>query len=315
MPELRSEWRIKLKSIETLLQTFRENTTARGTRIQLNGAGDKDVYNITAPFSWLDKTYIAGRVESRDSEFAEVHFFENTGTDTYQLVEKGVVLTLQDPFVTFVQGELIIGGVEVFPKETDPTKLDWRTNLYRATSLTDFEQILTGPIGMKDLRIKELADGRILVLTRPQGEKGGRGKIGAIVIDSLVELTKKKIETAPLLKRNFSGDEWGGGNEIHLLEDGSVGVLGHIACFDELGDRHYYACSFQLNEDFTQIEQEKIIAERANFAPSEPKRPDLADVVFSGGLIRNADGTATLYAGIGDSDAQKLTIPDPFKNN
>ncbi|EHL2570675.1 DUF1861 family protein, partial [Listeria monocytogenes] len=49
--------------------------------------------------------------------------------------------------------------------------------------------------------------------------------------------------------------------------------------------------------------------------PSEPKRPDLADVVFSGGLIRNPDGTATLYAGIGDSDAQKLAIPDPFKNN
>ncbi|EAD8329892.1 DUF1861 family protein, partial [Listeria monocytogenes] len=116
-------------------------------------------------------------------------------------------------------------------------------------------------------------------------------------------------------KRNFSGEEWGGGNELHLLEDERIGVLGHIACFDEAGDRHYYACSFRLNEDFSQIEQEKIIAERANFAPSEPKRPDLADVVFSGGLIRNSDGTATLYAGIGDSDAQKLAIPDPFKNN
>lgn len=304
-----------MKSIETLLQTFREHTTANGTRIQLNGAGEKDVYNITAPFTWLGKEYIAGRVESRDSELSEVGFFENITTDTYHLVENSTVLSLQDPFVTFVQGELIIGGVEVFPKESDPAKLDWRTNLYRATSLTDFEQILVGPIGMKDLRIKELPDGRILVLTRPQGEKGERGKIGAIVIHSLADLTLEKIETAPLLKRNFSGDEWGGGNEIHLLDEGRVGVLGHIACFDEASDRHYYAFAFQLNEDFTQIEQEKIIAERANFAPSEPKRPDLADVVFSGGLIRNSDGTATLYAGIGDSDAQKITILDPFKNN
>lgn len=313
--ELRLEWRNRMNTIENLLQVYRENSAAFGTRITLNGAGDKDVYNITAPFHWLGKEYIAGRVESRDSEFSEVRFFEKIETDKYQLVENTTVLALQDPFVTFVQGELIIGGVEVFPKETDPTMLDWRTNLYRATSLTDFEQILAGPIGMKDLRIKELADGRILVLTRPQGEKGGRGKIGAIVIDSLAELTIEKIEAAPLLKRNFSGEEWGGGNELHLLEDERIGVLGHIACFDEASNRHYYACSFRLNEDFSQIEQEKIIAERANFAPSEPKRPDLADVVFSGGLIRNSDGTATLYAGIGDSDAQKLAIPDPFKNN
>ncbi|MBC2156182.1 MTP-1 family protein [Listeria innocua] len=304
-----------MKSIETLLQFYRETKTASHTRLELSGASDKDVYNITAPFTWLGKEYIAGRVEARDSEFAEVRFFENTATDTYQLVENTTILALQDPFVTFVQEELIIGGVEVFPKETDQTMLDWRTNLYRATSLTDFEQIFTGPIGMKDLRVKELTDGRILVLTRPQGEKGGRGKIGAIVINSLADLTIEQIEKAPLLKRNFSGDEWGGGNEIHLLEDGRIGVLGHIACFDEAGDRHYYACSFCLNEDFTQIDQEKIIAERADFAPSEPKRPDLADVVFSGGLIRNSDGTAELYAGIGDSDAQKLTIPDPFKNN
>ncbi|MBC1444595.1 MTP-1 family protein [Listeria seeligeri] len=304
-----------MKQIQILLKEYRETATANGTKIHLNGVVDKDVYNITAPFKWLGKEFIAGRVESRDSELAEVHFFEKTAEDNYQIVENTTVLALQDPFVTFVQGELILGGVEVFEKETDSTKLDWRTNLYRAKSLTQFEKILTGPIGMKDLRIKELADGRILVLTRPQGEKGGRGKIGATVIDSLDELTIEKIAAAPLLNRNFSGEEWGGGNEIHLLEDGKIGVLGHIACFDEAGDRHYYSFSFQLNDDFTQIEQEKIIAERANFAPSEPKRPDLADVVFSGGLIRRADGYAELYAGIGDSDAQKIIIKDPFKNN
>lgn len=100
------------------------------------------------------------------------------------------------------------------------------------------------------------------------------------------------------MKRNFSGEEWGGGNELHLLEDERIGVLGHIACFDEAGDRHYYACSFRLNEDFSQIEQEKIIAERANFAPSEPKRPDLADVVFSGGLIRIRTGLRHFMQGL-----------------
>lgn len=315
MLELRLEWRVKMKQIQTLLKEYREQNVSGGISLSLEGVLDKDVYNITAPFNWLGKVYIAGRVERRDSELAEIRFFEKIVDNHFRLVENTAVLALQDPFITFVQGELILGGVEVFPKETDLTKLDWRTNLYRVESLNKVEKILSGPVGMKDLRIKELADRRILVLTRPQGDKGGRGKIGATVINNLSELTNEKIAAAPLLRRNFAGEEWGGGNEIHLLENGKVGVLGHIACFDEAGDRHYYSLSFQLNEDFTEIEQEKIIAERADFAPSEPKRPDLADVVFSGGLIRKSDGYAELYAGIGDANAQKIIIPDPFKNN
>lgn len=315
MLESRLEWRVKMKQIQTLLKEYREQNVSGGISLSLEGVLDKDVYNITAPFNWLGKVYIAGRVERRDSELAEIRFFEKTVDNHFRLVENTAVLALQDPFITFVQGELILGGVEVFPKETDSTKLDWRTNLYRVESLNKVGKILSGPVGMKDLRIKELADRRILVLTRPQGDKGGRGKIGATVINNLSELTNEKIATAPLLRRNFAGEEWGGGNEIHLLENGKVGVLGHIACFDEAGDRHYYSLSFQLNEDFTEIEQEKIIAERADFAPSEPKRPDLADVVFSGGLIRKSDGYAELYAGIGDANAQKIIIPDPFKNN
>ncbi|KAF6512426.1 hypothetical protein GS8_725 [Geobacillus stearothermophilus] len=34
--------------------------------------------------------------------------------------------------------------------------------------------------------------------------------------------------------------------------------------------------------------------------------------MFSGGLIRNGDGTADFYAGTSDAEAQKLTIVDPF---
>ena len=40
--------------------------------------------------------------------------------------------------------------------------------------------------------------------------------------------------------------------------------------------------------------------------------PDLVDVVFSGGLIRKSVGSADLYAGISDAEAQKITIMDPF---
>ena len=93
---------------------------------------------------------------------------------------------------------------------------------------------------MKDLRLVELQDGSIGVFTRPQGEKGGRGKIGFTRVASLEELSIDQINKAPLLEGQFVDEEWGGCNEIHLLPNGILGVLGHIACFDEQGDRHYY---------------------------------------------------------------------------
>ena len=60
---------------------------------------------------------------------------------------------------------------------------------------------------------------------------------------------------------------------------------------------------------FTDIE---LIAVRSRFLPGEAKLARLVDVVFSGGLVRRENGTAELYAGISDVEAQRLTIKDPF---
>nr|WP_268748345.1 DUF1861 family protein [Gracilibacillus boraciitolerans] len=104
----------------------------------------------------------------------------------------------------------------------------------------------------------------------------------------------------------------GGANEAHILSNGLVGVLGHIACFDNDGNRHYYPMIFVLNPITGEYSDIELIAKRAHFLPGETKRPDLKDVVFSGGLIRKSDGTANLYAGISDAEAHKLIINDPF---
>ena len=62
---------------------------------------------------------------------------------------------------------------------------------------------------MKDIRLLELSDGRILVAVRPQGEIGGRGKIGFLVVKSLDELTKERMESAPVLEGQFVDEEMG----------------------------------------------------------------------------------------------------------
>lgn len=295
--------------ISSLLKEHQKNNyTENPKKLIFSGVDGFDVYNITAPFILGKKRILAGRVEQRENETSTINLFEEQSNGTWKLLDNSISLPLQDPFITEIDHEIIIGGVEVLEGKSDKS---WRTNLYRLQSISNAEKFFEGPLGMKDLRLKQLDSGQILVLTRPQGIKGGRGKIGILTIDSLKELSHKKIADAPLLENQFSNEEWGGANEIHV-KDNHIYVLSHIANFDSYNYRHYYAMLFEIDLSFKKIIHAKIIAERSDFLEGPFKRPDLKDVVFSGGL-QVEDTEMTLYAGISDAEAQTITIKNFFK--
>ncbi|WP_240733020.1 DUF1861 family protein [Jeotgalibacillus sp. S-D1] len=301
-----------VKTCAVLLEEFKKKEQPiQPKKLLFSGVGTRDVYNIAAPFEDAGESVIAGRVEARDSEESEVVFFvEREGQWVPR--KNAPVLKLQDPFWTKIAGELVLGGVETFPHPTLENALGWRTVFYKGSSVNELKAFASGPDGMKDLRLIELKDGTIGVLTRPQGVKGGRGKIGFTVIASVGELTHDVISDAPLLEGQFAEGEWGGGNEVHVLSNGLLGVLGHIACFDEEGNRHYYPMVFCLDPRTNQATVIELIAARSNFLEGAAKRPDLVDVVFSGGLVRLEDGTAKLFVGTSDAEAQRISMSDPF---
>lgn len=283
----------------------------------LDAYKDEDVYNPSAPFVWKQEIWLLARMEARDSEFSHVGFFrpsENSRNiaeiQHWKQVEV-LDLPLQDPFVAIVREELIVGGVEV-TERPDREGLDYRTVFYRGRTVDKLKAFTAGPWGMKDLRLTELPDGRILLLTRPQGEIGGRGTIGWCLLESVDEINDEVIASATLLSDQFIPEEWGGGNEIHILDEERVGILAHIARFDDEGNRHYYAAAFTLNVQTGEATPLAIIAERRDFAAGASKRPDLADVVFSGGLLRDKEDTSMLYCGIADCEVHALRIEDPF---
>lgn len=282
-----------------------------GEKLQFEGVGHRDVYNITAPFVVGDELVIAGRVEDRKSEDAQVIFFIEKDGKWFPK-EDAPTFRLQDPFVTRIGGELIFGGVEIFRHPENEGCLHWRTLFYRGSDLNNLRCFAVGPDGMKDLRLVELADGKIGVFTRPQGTIGGRGTIGFIKIHSLAALTIENIEKARLLENQFFPEEWGGANEVHLLKNGILGVLGHIACFSPGEHRHYYAMAFPFDPEREIAGPMEIIACREDFPVGPAKNGKLVDVLFSGGLCRNNDGTATLYVGVSDAEAHRIIIPDPF---
>jgi hypothetical protein len=283
----------------------------RTGRLRFEGVNGHDVYNISAPFHSAGRRVIAGRVEQRDSEDSVAVFFEERG-ETWYPVEGAPRPRLQDPFVTQIGGELVFGGVEI---SHEPYGLVWRTVFHRGTDIFDLKPHFAGPLGMKDIRLCELASGRVGVFTRPRGLKGERGMIGYTEVPSLDALSTDAIEDAPLIGNMFHRNDWGGVNEAHLLVTGEIGAIAHAAYFegddDHRGERRYYAVSFVFDPVTRGWRDFRVIAGRPHFQPGEAKRPDLADVVFSSGIERVGDVTR-LYAGVSDAEAHWVEIPYPF---
>ncbi len=301
------------KSCRTLLDEFRsERVDSYGEKLIFSGVGSRDVYNITAPFHDQGEPVIAGRVEERSSEYSHVLFFVHRNGEW--IPRSGApVFALQDPFVAFIRDELVFGGVEVYFDGDDPHYVtSWRTVFYRGSHIGGLRPFAKGPLTMKDIRLVELASGRIGVFTRPMMVDGARGLIGYAEISDLSELTEETIENAELLRGQFLPEEWGGANEAHLLSNGLIGVLGHVAWMEHNNIRHYYPMVFAFDPATRQSSPLKLLAERVMFPAGPAKRPDLQDVLFSGGLIRLENGMACLYAGVSDAEAHRIMIPDPF---
>ncbi|PJI08707.1 MULTISPECIES: DUF1861 family protein [Clostridium] len=303
---------LKPKNIDNLLYEFKQRNLQPKDSQKLNFEVDdfKDVYNITAPFKYGNEILIAGRVEKRDSELSEVIFFKNKEGIWIKKTDLPI-FKLQDPFISWIDEYITFGGVEVLSDPVSKSISSYKTVFYKGKTLKDLKPFAEGPELMKDIRLLQLKNSKILVLTRPKINNNSH--IGYTLINSLKELNPQVISNATVIEGQFAENEWGGANSIYELPNGLVAVLGHIAKFDDLHNRHYYSMSFSFNPDTGQSSPLKIIATRNNFGKASYKRPDLIDVIFSGGLIRNNNGYAELYCGISDAEAHKLTIADPFK--
>lgn len=301
-----------------ILENFEktEQYKNKGEIINFLGVENCDVYNISHPFEIENRTVIAGRIENRgDWAKSKVSFFENKG-GFWEIIEDAPVFPLEDAFATKVGTEIILGGVEVYTinNKFESNEIGYKTVFYKGKTFSSLKRFTCGPDKMKDIRIAHLPNGKILLCTRPQGGEFGRGKIGSVEIDNVEEINEENILKAKIIENLFLQDQWGGANELHILKDGRIGVLGHIAYEDKSRFKHYYAMSFIYNPQSYETTPIKIIATRKNFPKGEAKMPELEDVVFPGGLIRHNNGLATLYAGLSDAQAGLLTLPDPFEN-
>ena len=93
------------------------------------------------------------------------------------------------------------------------------------------------------------------------------------------------LSNAEIIPNMFAKGEWGGVNDIHLLKDGSLGVLGHLAKFrrdkeTKILKKYYYPISFKFNPKTKEASGIKILVSRTDLPEGEAKREDLYYIIF-----------------------------------
>ncbi|WP_439425990.1 DUF1861 family protein [Oenococcus alcoholitolerans] len=291
-----------MEFVDLLINYENNNNISNPKKIFFDGVDGFDVYNVTAPFINNHETIIAGRVEKRNSEDSMIVFFKRINENHYVKTNYNKI-RLQDPFISFVFGKIIVGGVHISRLQSGG--LTWHTNFYIGSDLDSLTFWFSGPEHMKDIRISEMPNNNILVLTRPQSGEKNLGKIGFFVSNSLSGITSSRIENAPLLNNNFSDNIWGGPNQIISIKNGKALVLGHIARRKKDGKLQYCSLLFRVNINEGTIENPKIVATRKDFLPSPKKRNDLYDVVFSSGYDPKEK---KIYVGVSDTESQIANV-------
>jgi len=278
--------------------------------------GDRTVYNPTIPFKYGGKEYIGIRTESFDSELDSEIRFAYKKSDYWVVDDSLPAFHLQDPAITTIKGNTLLSGVYVEKNPDGSSRL--KTDFYFGPDVSRLKKFVSGPWGMKDIRIVEMND-YIGVFTRPRNGEYRKGKIGFLKIKNLDELKhfpEKQWYEATIIDGLFDENHWGGVNQaIKLSKNERIGIIGHIAhqTADSSGipqKQHYYAMSFIFNPKTMEHSKMRIIAERSDFPPSLSKRsPELDDVVFPGGI----DSSGYLYCGLSDYCVGRKKIGNPFK--
>lgn len=288
--------------------------------LTFEGVDGFDVYNTSIPFDWQGQTYMFGRVERRD-QWARSwsRLFVETGKDHWKRVPDAMMYQMEDPFVSHIQGQLVLGGN--LTRYVAGAYDTYYVMFYRGQDLHDLHYFTTGPDFMKDIRLVELENEKIGVFSRPRSEQimqqyGCESQVGFTIIDSLDGLTPAVVENARYIPGLYDKGEWGGCNQACLLDENRIGVIGH-KCYNRI-DPQGVKISTYLNVSFVFDIQKhiasdfKIIGTRSSYPSGPAKSPGLIDCAFTSGMVLRKDGKADLYSGIGDVQQGRITIDDPF---
>lgn len=288
--------------------------------LKFSGVEGYDVYNCSIPFIYHGNTYIFGRVEKRNLwADSYVFLFRKVDEDVYECVSESRQYQLEDPYVFIWHDEIILGGTHI-TKEHGEVK-SFCSYFYRGKDLMNLHYFATGADNMKDVRLVLLPNDKIGVFSRPRNnailaEFGSESMIGFATIKDINELDAVVINNAEYIPGIFENGQWGGCNQAYLLDNGKVGVIGHLSnrIKDENGNEllSYKNISFLFDPTEKKANGLRVLATRSDYPEGPAKMPNLVDCAFTSGIELRADGKVNLYSGIGDCEEGRVVIDNPF---
>ena len=309
LQQIRAEFEENKRIYDSALLTFRDTKK----NVYSTSSDGLDAYNCSVPFVIDGKTYCFGRIEKHNVwAQSTVHLFEETSRDVFDEVKGAMIYQNEDPYVQFINGELVMGGTRVTKSAGNILFFD--ASFYRGRGADDLVYYTQGPINMKDIRIVQMPDG-IGVFTRPDG------KIGFTKIKSLDELKPEVIKNAELIDV-VDENGYGGCNQCYYLSSGKIGVIAHMVYTkireDNRPERVYVNTAFIFDPESRKTLESKIIGTRLCYPASDhvrikPEGVPLDDTVFTSGFLLRDDGKVDLYSGVSDALQGRITIDYPFE--
>ncbi len=204
--------------------------------------------------------------------------------------------------------------------------------------------IATGHAFEKGTTVEQLSSlhegmSRFAVLTRPQGGEFGPGRICYTEFEAATrEEFEEKLSASLQNRENVIPDlcdneEWVGPGKVTELEDGTLGIEGHIARWldKDKGIRQYCTISFAYDPTSKATSERQITAMRDMFEGTENRadRDDLHEVVYYGGTLTKSefielgldvaypdiqlqDDEIVRFLGVGDAHPGITIAKDPF---
>ena len=307
---LRNEFEETKKIYDSNILTYR---SANGY-VYSSEENGLDAYNCCVPFVINNEKFTFARIEPHKKwASSHVRLFKETLKDVYDEVPDSMIYQIEDPFIQFINGELIMGGTRVTKKSGYLDYFD--ASFYRGKDIHSLEYFTQGPKDMKDIRLVQMPDG-IGIFTRPDG------KIGFTKVKKIEDINSDVIKNAPLIDV-IDENGYGGCNQCYYLSSGKIGVIAHQVYTkirdDGREERVYINTAFIFDPIERKTLDFKIIGTRRCYPASEHIRikPDLVpldDTVFTSGITMRDDGKVDLYSGLSDALQGRITIDYPFKD-
>lgn len=219
---------------------------------------------------------------------------------------------IKEPFLSVVGNEIIFGGtMYVSAIEMAP-----QISIYRSSvsDPTRGKFITTSPIGMRNLRLRKLPSGKIHAVIQRSGNSefaGGLGRNAFVNLNNLSELDELKLLSAMINKFQVGPGEGISTTHIEPMAE-DIAYLANLFRRDPQNpDRHqsYVAVYSKLDPTPQIVLRHQDLVGSIGLEKDEGK---FGDHIVAEGIVRNFDGTATLFLTVGKSEAWKVTIPDPF---